>query len=173
MKRALFYFTKIITLISLVFRNRKLTMLIMKQCHKFNNVKFIGSPRYIHPNAVLDASGELIIENNVVISRGVLILTHDYSYTAGLASIDERPHKDIAFIKSVTIGEGSFIGANSIILPGITIGKYTLVAAGSVVTQNIPSFSIVAGNPAKFMTDIRNWTKLKKTAIIKKTTSKY
>ena len=173
MRRALFYLMKMVTLVSLVFRNRKLSMGIMKMCHEFNNVNFIGKPRYIHPSAVLDASGGLIIEDNVVISRGVLVLTHDYSYTAGLTSIDERPDRDIAFIKEVSIGESSFVGANSLILPGVSIGKHSLIAAGSIVTQNVPEYSIVAGNPAKPIKDIRDWTRLKSTSDSRRLTSKY
>jgi acetyltransferase-like isoleucine patch superfamily enzyme len=53
------------------------------------------------------------------------------------------------------IGRHCFIGARSIILPGITIGDESVVAAGSVVTKDVPSNSVVAGNPAKVIrTDI-------------------
>ena len=48
-----------------------------------------------------------------------------------------------------TIKQGAAIGANSVVLPGITIGKNALVGAGSVVTQDVPENAIVAGNPAK------------------------
>lgn len=51
--------------------------------------------------------------------------------------------------KDVIIGKKCFIGANSLILPGVTIGDEVVVAAGSVVTKNVPSNTIVAGNPAK------------------------
>lgn len=49
----------------------------------------------------------------------------------------------------VTIGDGSSIGARSVILAGVTIGKWALVAAGSVVIRDVPDFALVAGNPAK------------------------
>lgn len=59
----------------------------------------------------------------------------------------------------VFIGRNCFIGANSIILPGVTIGDEVVVAAGAVVTKNVPSNTIVAGNPAK---QIRNNINTKK-----------
>lgn len=52
-------------------------------------------------------------------------------------------------ISSTVIQEGASIGANATILPGITIGRRALVGAGSVVTRDVPAFSIVAGNPAR------------------------
>ena len=69
-------------------------------------------------------------------------------------------------IKPVMIGEGAFIGVNSIILGGITIGTGAIIGAGSIVTHDVPDHAIVAGNPAKrigtppdtsVLSD-RNWT---------------
>ena len=52
------------------------------------------------------------------------------------------------------IKNGASIGANSTILPGIVIGKNSLVGAGSVVTKDVPDFSVVIGNPAKYVREI-------------------
>jgi maltose O-acetyltransferase len=54
-------------------------------------------------------------------------------------------------IKNVKIGNKVFVGAGSIILPGVTIGDKVIVGAGSVVTKNIPDNSVFAGNPAHFI----------------------
>ncbi|WP_231870060.1 acyltransferase [Grimontia celer] len=78
------------------------------------------------------------------ISFGATILTHDF--VRGL-------HAD------TFIGKRCFIGANATILPGITIGSNSIVAAGSLVTKDVPCNSIVAGNPAK---PIRHNIKTKK-----------
>jgi acetyltransferase-like isoleucine patch superfamily enzyme len=70
------------------------------------------------------------------IAFDVAILTHDM--TRGLR-LDTR------------IGKHCFIGARSIILPGLTVGDESIVAAGSVVTKDVPPRSIVAGNPAQII----------------------
>ena len=49
------------------------------------------------------------------------------------------------------IGENCFIGAHSLIMPGVKIGNNSIVAAGSIVTKDVPPFTIVAGNPAKII----------------------
>jgi UDP-2-acetamido-3-amino-2,3-dideoxy-glucuronate N-acetyltransferase len=49
------------------------------------------------------------------------------------------------------VKKGASIGANSVILPGLTIGEYALIGAGSVVTRNVPDYAIVSGSPAKVM----------------------
>lgn len=58
-----------------------------------------------------------------------------------------------------TISEYAKIGANSTILPGIKIGKHALIGAGSVVTKSVPDYSIMIGNPAQIVGDIRKLNK--------------
>ena len=87
---------------------------------------------------------ELIeIEDFVVISSGVRILTHDGSACNTFGYYNQKG--------KVKIERNSFIGANSIILPSVTIGKNSVVGAGSVVTKNVPPGMVVAGNPAKII----------------------
>ena len=74
------------------------------------------------------------VAENTYIAFDVAILTHDF--TRGV-----RRH--------TRIGRNCFIGARSIILPGVEIGDGSIVAAGSIVVKNVPANSIVAGNPAK------------------------
>jgi len=73
------------------------------------------------------------IDDETYVASGALIFSHDYS--RGLRT-------------NTFIGKRCFIGANAIILPGITIGDSVIVGAGAVVTKNISSGCIVAGNPA-------------------------
>ncbi len=54
-------------------------------------------------------------------------------------------------VKPVVIGDECWIGANVVITSGVTIGKHAVVAAGSVVTKDVPPFSVVAGNPARLV----------------------
>ena len=81
------------------------------------------------------------------IVSGAMILSHDF----------------IKDIKTDTkIGKKCFIGANSIIMPGVTIGDSVVVGSGAVVTKNVPSGCIVAGNPAKIIRDNIRTTKFGK-----------
>lgn len=82
------------------------------------------------------------IGNHVTLAPRVHILAHDAS---------TKMHLNYAKIKNVAIGNYVFIGAGSIIMPGVTIGDQVIVGAGSVVTKSIPSNSVYAGNPAKFI----------------------
>lgn len=82
--------------------------------------------------------------NNVLVSVNVLFLMHDASPT--VLAKDEST--DI--IGKVHIGNSCFIGANSIIMPGVSLADYTLVGAGSVVTHStVQPGQVIAGNPAK------------------------
>ena len=69
-----------------------------------------------------------------VVTFGAAILTHDYVN-----------HRD----RDVYIGDNCFIGAHSIILPGVTIGDNCIVSAASVVARDVPAGSLVTGNPAR------------------------
>lgn len=63
-------------------------------------------------------------------------------------------------VEQVKLREGCWIGANCIILPGVTVGKNSVVGAGSVVTKSIPDFSVAVGSPAKVIKvidDLSNW----------------
>lgn len=66
---------------------------------------------------------------------------------------EERMRKIDPGIKSkpILIKEGAFIGAHSIVLKGVTIGKYSVIGAGSVITKDIPDNEVWAGNPARFI----------------------
>ncbi len=81
----------------------------------------------------------ITIGNNVTLAGKVTILAHD-------ASMNNWLH--YSKIGKVVIGNRAFIGSGSIILPGVTIGDDVVIGAGSVVTHDIPSRSVVKGNPA-------------------------
>ena len=78
---------------------------------------------------------EIHIGQHTYVSNNVIILTHDHSRSAW------KLH--------TRIGSRCFIGNHAIIMPGILIGDEVIVGAGSVVTKNVPSNCIVAGNPAR------------------------
>jgi maltose O-acetyltransferase len=84
------------------------------------------------------------IEKDVYITRGCYILSH-FNPTEPISKIMNINN----FRKPVKVKEGAFIGVNSIILPGVTIGKCAIINAGSVVNCDVPDFNIFGGNPAK------------------------
>ena len=98
----------------------------------------IGKDVRISLKANLDRhnSNGVIIGDGSYLAFGATILCHDMS-------------RNIS--KPVTIGKNCFIGANSLILPGVTIGDEAIVAAGAIVTKDVAHNTIVAGNPAKLI----------------------
>lgn len=132
-------------------------MYFVIKAYKLIGVKFTGIPKYIDPKVFLDASGGLTLGDGIVISTGVTILTHDYSYTAGLIAINKRPKTDIAILSEVKLGDNCFIGARATILPGSKIGNNVVISGGSVVKGLVRDNSVVAGNPAEKIMNTDSW----------------
>lgn len=99
-------------------------------------------------NAEIVVKREITIEDGVMIGGGVKIYDSDF-HPIDPFMRKEKPNNGTCL--PVEIHEGAFIGAHSIILKGVTIGKYSVIGAGSVVTKDIPSYEVWAGNPAKFI----------------------
>lgn len=95
----------------------------------------------------------ITIGNNVVFGPKVRILAHDAS--TGLFLGYTR-------VANVKIGNNVFVGAHSIVLPGVTIGDNVVVGAGSVVTHDIPSSSVAAGVPARVIKSLEDFLSSKK-----------
>jgi acetyltransferase-like isoleucine patch superfamily enzyme len=105
----------------------------------------IGSHTWIGPFTTLDGTGGLRIGKHVSISSGAQLLSHDsvdFAISGGAL-----PYS----YSSTEIGDFCFIGTNAVILRGRSVGRYCVVGAGSIVTQNLPDYSIAAGNPAKII----------------------
>lgn len=102
--------------------------------------------------ATISSNSAVVIGDNVLIGSGVLITDSDAH------SINPTFRTDKSKIKSlpINIEDDVFIGARSIILKGVTIGRGALIGAGSVVSKNVDAFAIVGGNPAKKIGDVRD-----------------
>lgn len=112
-------------------------------------MRCVGVPRYISSRARFDDIGLVTLCDGAVISERVVLLTHDYSITTGLAAEGRRPPTDQYCKSSIRVGRNSFIGYGSILLPGTVVGDNTIIGAGSVVSGVIDEDSIYAGNPAR------------------------
>ena len=143
----------------------KILMCILRPLFKSHGKNFIFEPRgsfytfrtisvgddvYIGPFARLVSSESTItIGNKVMFGPDVIIMGGDHNMSQiGIFSRDvheKLPENDLPII----IEDDVWVGARAIILKGVTIGRGAIVAAGSVVTKNVPPYSIVAGVPAK------------------------
>ncbi|WP_071189902.1 acyltransferase [Trichormus sp. NMC-1] len=113
---------------------------------RFDGKCIIGNYVWIGPQSYFDARN-LIIEDYVGWGPGAKVLGSTHT---GLP-IDIPIIKTDLEIKSVKVETGADIGMNAVIIPGVTIGKGSIVGAGAVVTQDVPPFAIVAGVPAQFL----------------------
>lgn len=109
----------------------------------------IGKGVWIGFFTLLDASGGLEIGDGCDISVGVQI----YSHTTHARCASGRKLEVIR--KPTKIGKHVFIGPNSVVLAGVTVGDHSVIGAGSVVTGDIPAYSVAAGVPARVIRRIR------------------
>ncbi|MGZ9898929.1 acyltransferase [Shewanella gaetbuli] len=119
----------------------------------------IGKNVVIRPSSMLFASSHgasdcnIIIEDYVLMGSGVHIYTANHCFSDPSVAIYFQGHEGV---KPVTILSGAWLGANAIVLPGVTIGRNSVVGAGSVVTKDVPDNTVVAGQPAKFIKRIEH-----------------
>lgn len=106
---------------------------------------FLGDNCVINEYSIIQSSGgaKVFIGDKVTISYGSRIITGGLKFP-----LDEfRTHE----YKYVTIQNGVWLGANAVILPGVTIGENSIIAAGSVITKDVPAFSVFGGVPGKLI----------------------
>ncbi len=87
----------------------------------------------------------ITIGNDVWTGHHVYITDQNHGYEDVTRPISEQSQPE----RAVSIGNGSWLGHGSIVLPGVTIGEHVVVGANSVVTKDIPSFSVAVGSPAR------------------------
>jgi acetyltransferase-like isoleucine patch superfamily enzyme len=109
---------------------------------------YIGNKSWIGINSVLSSGqGGLFIGNNVIIASNVTMVTGNHDYRDIAATTAEQQYVG----SPIHIHDDVWIGANSAIVGGVTVGKHAVIAAGSVVTKDVPAYTMVGGVPAKII----------------------
>ena len=98
--------------------------------------------------------GPVVIGSHVNLAQGITVTALNHNFQDTTKQIDEQGIST----KSVVISDDVWIGANAVILPGVTIGHHAVVAAGAVVTNDVPDNCVVAGVPAKIIKDLSSIT---------------
>lgn len=109
------------------------------------NIKFpwkltLGNNVWLGENAWIDNLDKVKIGNNVCISQGALLLTGNHDYT--LSTFDYRN-------APIIIEDGAWIGAKTIVCPGVKVKSHAILTVGSIATKDMEAYSIYQGNPAQ------------------------
>lgn len=111
------------------------------------NIK-LGKNVFINSGCRFQDQGGITIGDGSLIGHNVVLATINHDY--------DPKNRGTMHLQPIVLEINSWIGSNATILPGITIGENSIVAAGSVVTKDVPPNTIVAGNPAKFMSNLED-----------------
>ncbi len=118
----------------------------------------IGNRVIVRPGSFLfadpakDGAG-IFIADDVLLGPSVYLYTNNHEFSKHDTPIIEQGYPESTLLDSIYIERGAWIGANVVILPGVTIGANSVVGAGSVVTKSVPPGVVVAGNPAQMIKD--------------------
>lgn len=119
---------------------------------KFSNLYHYGFKKlnienrvFLGDEVMLDVRGGVVLEDDVTVSNRVTIVSHSNVGFEDHPLQKKYPTKE----SLVVIKSGAYIGTGAIILPGVTIGRESIVGAGSVVTRDVPDHVLVAGVPTK------------------------
>lgn len=119
----------------------------------------VGRNVYIGFQVLIDGEypDYIEIEDEASIGPGVSIMAHSGAspFHQRLKIYHETPQK-------VTVKRGAWVAAHAVILPGVTIGEGAIVAAGAVVSRDVPPYTVVAGNPARPVRELQRPKKLRK-----------
>ena len=110
----------------------------------------VGDNFFMNVNGKLMDSGKITIGNNVMIAPNVSIVTEEHAM-----DISQR-NAGLEYTHPVTIGDNVWICTGAIVLPGVTIGDGCVIGAGSVVTKDIPPYSLAVGNPCRVIRSLKD-----------------
>jgi acetyltransferase-like isoleucine patch superfamily enzyme len=106
----------------------------------------IGDGTQVSGSAVLSAAQSIVLEDHVLLARNVYVADHSHAYAAaGTPVLAQGLDK----VKPVRVRSGAWLGQNVVVCPGVTIGRGSVVGAGSVVTTDLPDWCVAVGAPAR------------------------
>lgn len=108
----------------------------------------IGKDVFINSGCHFQDQGGIIVGDGTLIGHNVVLATINYD-------LDPKNNRNNRYA-SIKIGAHVWIGSNATVLPGVSIGDWAVVAAGAVVTRDIPSLAVVGGVPARILKNIKN-----------------
>lgn len=101
---------------------------------------------------IADCGGEIVIGSDVIVGPNVVIRARSHAFDAVDRPIREQGHRG----SRIVIGDDVWIGANAVVLSSVTIGAHAVIAAGAVVTRDVPDYAVVGGSPARLIRDRRD-----------------
>ncbi len=99
----------------------------------------IGKHVWIGENVWIDNLTEVTIGNNVCLSQGVMLLTGNHNYSKSTFDL---------MVGKIILEDGGWLGAQSVVCPGVTCGSHSVLSVGSVATKDLEAYGIYQGNPA-------------------------
>ena len=122
--------------------------------HIIGGKPITGKGVVLHDGILVDCAATVTIGDHSFFGHRVMILTGSHPYLNAFGP-DRIP---AAKPRPVTIGTGVWVCSGAIICPGVTIGDHAVVGPGAVVMRNVPPYTVVAGNPARFVRRLRSKT---------------
>lgn len=109
------------------------------------NIKYpwkltIGDHVWIGEKVWIDNLAEVLIEDHVCISQGAMLLCGNHNYKKTTFDLIVEP---------IVLQEGSWVGAKSVVCPGVIVASHAILSVGSIATKNLESYTIYQGNPVK------------------------
>ncbi|MDO6764247.1 sugar O-acetyltransferase [Agarivorans sp. 1_MG-2023] len=124
----------------------------------YGDTVFIGDDVFINTNLTLVNSGKITIGDRVMIAPNVSLFSINHALDPELRKtyMNQQGEREVIdYPAPITIGDDVWIGGHTVILAGVTVGNGSVVAAGAVVTKDVPAGVLVGGNPAKVIREIK------------------
>ncbi|MFC6260166.1 sugar O-acetyltransferase [Levilactobacillus fujinensis] len=112
---------------------------------------FIGENVYVNQGVMFVDLGGIYLADGALIGPGASLITVNH--------VEDPAHRRDVYAQAVHIEKNAWIGANALVLPGVTVGENAIVGAGAIVTKDVPANVIVVGSPAKVLRRVKGGSK--------------